>query len=46
MVQRACKLTGIFSLAVGYLARFGSGIFLIVQMVILLDFAQTWNDTW
>lgn len=31
---------------VGYLARFGSGIFLIVQMVILLDFAQTWNDAW
>lgn len=36
---------GVISLY-GYLARFGSGIFLIVQMVILLDFAQTWNDTW
>eukprot|EP00208_Stichococcus_sp_RCC1054_P000766 CAMPEP_0206135158 /NCGR_PEP_ID=MMETSP1473-20131121/507_1 /ASSEMBLY_ACC=CAM_ASM_001109 /TAXON_ID=1461547 /ORGANISM="Stichococcus sp, Strain RCC1054" /LENGTH=443 /DNA_ID=CAMNT_0053526911 /DNA_START=290 /DNA_END=1621 /DNA_ORIENTATION=- len=36
---------GVISLY-GYLARFGSGIFLIVQMVILLDFAQTWNDAW
>lgn len=32
--------------AYGWLARLGSGIFLVVQMVILLDFTQTWNDTW
>ena len=27
-------------------ARFGSGLFLIIQMVILLDFVQGWNDSW
>ncbi len=27
-------------------ARFGSGIFLVIQMVILLDFVQQWNDSW
>jgi len=30
----------------GWLARVGSGLFLILQMVILLDFVQTWNDAW
>jgi hypothetical protein len=30
----------------GFIARFGGGTFLVVQMVILLDFTQTWNDTW
>jgi hypothetical protein len=30
----------------GWLAHFGAGAFLIVQMIILLDFTQTWNDTW
>jgi hypothetical protein len=28
------------------MARFGSGLFLIIQMIILLDFCQTWNDAW
>jgi len=32
--------------AYGVLARFGSGLFLVVQMVILLDFVQIWNDAW
>lgn len=27
-------------------ARFGSGLFLIIQMIILLDFVQGWNDSW
>lgn len=27
-------------------ARFGSGLFLIVQALILLDFAYMWNDAW
>lgn len=27
-------------------ARFGSGIFLVLQMVILLDFADAWNQSW
>jgi hypothetical protein len=30
----------------GWAARFGSGLFLIIQMVILLDFTQSWNDAW
>ena len=29
-----------------WLARFGSGLFMVVQMIILLDMAQTWNDDW
>lgn len=32
--------------AYGWLARFGSGMFLILQMIILLDFSQAWNDAW
>lgn len=29
-----------------WLARFGSGVFLIIQMIILLDFTQSWNEAW
>jgi hypothetical protein len=29
-----------------WLARLGSGVFLVVQMVILLDFAFFWNESW
>lgn len=29
-----------------WLARVGSGLFLVVQMVILLDFAAAWNESW
>lgn len=32
--------------AYGWLARIGSGLFLVIQMVILLDFTQSWNDAW
>ena len=32
--------------AYGWLARVGSGAFLIIQMIILLDFCQAWNDAW
>lgn len=28
------------------LAKFGSGFFLLVQVVLLLDFTHTWNDAW
>ncbi|KAH9299839.1 hypothetical protein KI387_031521, partial [Taxus chinensis] len=28
------------------LAKFGSGLFLLVQVVLLLDFTHTWNDAW
>jgi hypothetical protein len=30
----------------GWAARFGSALFLIIQMIILLDFTQSWNDAW
>lgn len=32
--------------AYGWAARFGAGIFLVIQMIILLDFVQCWNETW
>jgi hypothetical protein len=32
--------------AYGWGARFGSALFLIIQMIILLDFTQSWNDAW
>ncbi|XP_078446561.1 uncharacterized protein LOC144715504 [Wolffia australiana] len=28
------------------LSKFGSGLFLLVQLIILLDFVHTWNDAW
>ncbi|CAK7332995.1 unnamed protein product [Dovyalis caffra] len=30
----------------GILSKFGAGIFLLVQVIILLDFTHTWNDAW
>lgn len=27
-------------------SKFGSGLFLLVQVVLLLDFVHRWNDTW
>lgn len=30
----------------GGIARFGSGFFLLIQMVILLDFTYNWNSAW
>lgn len=32
--------------AYAWLARVGSGFFLVIQMIILLDFVQGWNDNW
>ncbi|KAL3154486.1 hypothetical protein ABBQ32_013949 [Trebouxia sp. C0010 RCD-2024] len=32
--------------AYSWLARFGSGLFMVVQMIILLDMTQNWNDDW
>ncbi|PKA67153.1 hypothetical protein AXF42_Ash004645 [Apostasia shenzhenica] len=28
------------------LSKFGSGFFLLVQVILLLDFTYTWNDSW
>ncbi|KAJ7980130.1 Serine incorporator [Quillaja saponaria] len=30
----------------GVVSKFGAGLFLLVQVIILLDFTHTWNDTW
>lgn len=30
----------------GWAARFGSAFFLVIQMIILLDFTQSWNNAW
>ncbi|KXZ45723.1 hypothetical protein GPECTOR_51g709 [Gonium pectorale] len=32
--------------AYSWLARIGSGVFLVIQMIILLDFVQAWNESW
>jgi hypothetical protein len=40
------QLDSCLRLGAGWLARFGSGMFLILQMIILLDFSQAWNDAW
>lgn len=40
------RLTSANMQSAGWAARFGSGLFLIIQMIILLDFTQSWNDTW
>lgn len=28
------------------MSKFGAGLFLLVQVIILLDFTHTWNDAW
>ena len=30
----------------GTLSVFGAGAFLLVQVIILLDFTHSWNDAW
>ncbi|KAF3457208.1 hypothetical protein FNV43_RR01865 [Rhamnella rubrinervis] len=30
----------------GILSKFGAGLFLLVQVIILLDFTHSWNDAW
>ncbi|XP_050216502.1 uncharacterized protein LOC126667558 [Mercurialis annua] len=30
----------------GTISKFGAGLFLMVQVIILLDFTHTWNDAW
>lgn len=37
-----CKLL-VFA---GVLSKFGAGLFLLVQVVLLLDFTHSWNDSW
>ena len=40
------RLTSRCACHAAWLARFGSGVFMIVQMIILVDMAQSWNDSW
>jgi len=30
----------------GFIAKFGAGLFLLIQVIILLDFTHSWNDAW
>ncbi|XP_027116189.2 probable serine incorporator [Coffea eugenioides] len=30
----------------GFISKFGAGLFLLVQVIILLDATHTWNDAW
>ncbi|KAF7837226.1 putative serine incorporator [Senna tora] len=30
----------------GFVSKFGAGLFLLVQVIILLDFLHSWNDAW
>lgn len=30
----------------GIMSKFGAGLFLLVQVIMLLDFTHTWNDAW
>lgn len=34
------------SVLAGTLSKFGAGLFLLVQVLILLDFTHSWNDAW
>lgn len=36
----------IYSMSAESISKFGSGLFLLVQVVLLLDFVHRWNDTW
>lgn len=38
------EFLGFFSAEI--LSKFGSGLFLLVQVVMLLDFTNNWNDSW
>ena len=35
-----------FLLPAETISKFGSGLFLLVQVVLLLDFVHGWNDKW
>lgn len=31
---------------VGFISKFGAGLFLLIQVIILLDCTHNWNDSW
>lgn len=36
----------IFIISAGFISKFGAGLFLLVQVLILLDCTYSWNDAW
>ncbi|XP_015958674.1 uncharacterized protein LOC107482665 [Arachis duranensis] len=39
-------LPDVIILAYGFISKFGAGFFLLIQVILLLDFTHTWNDAW
>lgn len=36
----------ILLISAGFISKFGAGLFLLIQVLILLDFTHSWNDAW
>lgn len=36
----------LFSAFAGFISKFGAGLFLLIQVIILLDATHSWNDSW
>ncbi|KAI9114906.1 hypothetical protein K1719_013919 [Acacia pycnantha] len=39
-------LPNVVILIYGFLSKFGAGLFLLVQVILLLEFVHSWNDAW
>ncbi|XP_061347883.1 uncharacterized protein LOC133293347 isoform X1 [Gastrolobium bilobum] len=39
-------LPDVIILIYGFISKFGAGLFLLIQVLILLDFTHSWNDAW
>ncbi|KAK7303238.1 hypothetical protein RJT34_14140 [Clitoria ternatea] len=46
LVVLAFFLPDVIILAYGFISKFGAGLFLLIQVIILLDFTHNWNDSW
>ncbi|KAG4960172.1 hypothetical protein AAZX31_13G191300 [Glycine max] len=46
LVVLAFFLPDAIILVYGFIAKIGAGLFLLIQVIILLDFTHTWNDAW
>ncbi|CAJ1962377.1 unnamed protein product [Sphenostylis stenocarpa] len=46
LVVLAFFLPDAIILVYGFIAKFGAGLFLLIQVIILLDFTHSWNDAW
>lgn len=38
--------TSVFIISAGFISKFGAGLFLLIQVLILLDCTHSWNDAW